>query len=114
MRNATTTQRARELRRDQTPFEAHLWAVLRDRRLEDYKFRRQHPIPPYIADFACASHRLIVELDGRVHDETQERDQNRDAVLGEQGWRVLRIPNALLMRDKENVVRTVLRELESP
>ncbi len=107
-----TTTRARELRRDQTLFEALLWKILRDRQLENYKFRRQHPIPPYIADFACPARKLVVELDGRYHDETVERDQNRDAVLTEQGWRVLRFSNVQLMRERESIVRTVLHELK--
>lgn len=113
MRNSKTTAQARQLRRDQTPFEAQMWNILRDRQLESYKFRRQHPVPPYIADFACVSRKLIVELDGRVHDDTIERDQNRDAVLQEQGWRVLRFSNVQLMRNRNGVLQTVLRELEN-
>ncbi len=106
-----TVERARELRSDQTPFEARLWKILRDRQLENYKFRRQHPVPPYVADFVCVSKKLIVELDGRIHDETVERDANRDAVLKEQGWRVLRFSNAQLMKDDEGVLQTLLYEL---
>lgn len=108
-----TVERARELRSDQTPFEARLWKILRDRQLENYKFRRQHPVPPYIADFACVSQKLIVELDGRIHDENVERDANRDAVLKEQGWRVLRFSNIQLMKDGDGVVQTLLHELEN-
>ena len=107
-----TVEQARQLRREQTPFEAILWKILRDRQLEHYKFRRQHPIPPYIADFACIANKLVIELDGRIHDLTIERDQNRDAVLKEQGWHVLRFSNSQLMRDRESVVRTILDQLE--
>ncbi|RYX81134.1 endonuclease domain-containing protein [bacterium] len=107
-----TVERARELRRVQTPFEIVLWNILRDRQLENYKFRRQHPIPPYIADFACLAKKLVIELDGRVHDETVERDRNRDQVIEEQGWRVLRFANVQLLRERENVVRTILHYLE--
>ncbi|BCM93035.1 putative protein [Abditibacteriota bacterium] len=108
-----TVERARQLRREQTPFEAVLWKILRDRQLENYKFRRQHPIPLYIADFACIAKKLLVELDGRGHDHTVERDHNRDEVIKQQGWRVLRFSNVQLMRDREGVVQTVLREMEN-
>jgi len=113
MRNQRTTQHARRLRREQTPFEAVLWATLRDRQLEGYKFRRQHPIPPFVADFACPSAKLVVELDGRVHDESVERDANRDAVLEEQGWQVVRFSNVQLLQSKGEVVQTVFHLLQS-
>ncbi len=107
-----TIERARQLRREQTLYEAVLWKILRARQLENYKFRRQHPIPPYIADFACIASKLVVELDGRIHDETIERDRNRDAVIQEQGWCVLRFSNMQLVRHREGVLRTILHALE--
>ena len=69
-----------------------LWALLRNRRLDDLKFRRQVPIGPYIADFVCFARRLIVEADGPLHD--PEPDAVRDAWLRSQGFRVLRFPNS--------------------
>ena len=60
------TFRARELRKDMTPAEKMLWARLRNRQLSDLKFRRQHPIGPFVADFYCARHSLVVEIDGEI------------------------------------------------
>jgi very-short-patch-repair endonuclease len=57
-------QKARRLRQDSTDAEQRMWSALRDRRLAKYKFRRQHPIGPYIVDFACTWHALVIELDG--------------------------------------------------
>ena len=82
---------ARRMRRVPALYERKLWALLRDRRLEGLKFRRQVVIGPYVADFICMRHRLIVEADGPLHD--AERDAVRDAWLRSQGFRVLRFPN---------------------
>ncbi|TDM99577.1 hypothetical protein CEE86_13930, partial [Lactobacillus crispatus] len=62
-----STPRARSLRRTQTSAEAKLWRVLRNRALNGWKFRRQHPIDRYIVDFACIEAKLIVEVDGATH-----------------------------------------------
>jgi very-short-patch-repair endonuclease len=90
---------ARALRRNMTHAETLLWRMLRDRRLDGHKFRRQVPIGRYIADFLCDEHRLIVELDGAPHDraEQQAHDAARDEWLRAQGYRVLRIPNDLVI-----------------
>jgi very-short-patch-repair endonuclease len=64
-----------------------MWRLLRDRRLSGIKFRRQATVGPFIADFACASHRVIVELDGSQHADSVS-DRRRDAFLSHQGWRV--------------------------
>jgi very-short-patch-repair endonuclease len=69
-----------------------LWKLLRDRRLGDFKFRRQVPLGPYVVDFACLSRRLIVEADGPFHDPVA--DAARDAWLAAQGFRFLRFSNA--------------------
>jgi len=82
---------SRRLRREAPATERLLWRLLRDRRLEALKFRRQLPIGRYVADFVCLRHRLIVELDGPHHDEA--RDAIRDAWLRGQGFRVLRFKN---------------------
>ena len=89
---ATLRKSARRMRREPTFNERALWNLLRDRRLEGLKFRRQVPIGPYIADFLCFERRLIVEADGPFHD--PERDAVRDAWLREQRFRVLRFPNS--------------------
>lgn len=83
---------AKRLRRSQTAPEILLWRELRDRRLGGWKFRRQIPIEGYVADFVCFEARLIVEVDGPVHARAgqQAKDQQKDAVLRKNGFRVLR------------------------
>jgi very-short-patch-repair endonuclease len=71
-----------------TDSERKLWQHLRAGRLDGLKFRRQHPIPPYIADLCCIERNLIVELDGSQH--SQEADAARTRFLESQGWRVIR------------------------
>jgi very-short-patch-repair endonuclease len=88
----TTPKQARALRRTQPATERFLWKLLRDRRLDGLKFRRQFPIGPYVVDFVCLSRRLIVEADGPFHE--AEADAVRDAWLTSQGFRVLRFSNA--------------------
>jgi very-short-patch-repair endonuclease len=83
--------RARRFRQQMPATERKLWDTLRDRRLGGLKFRRQVPIGPYVADFACLRHRLIVEADGPFHDPI--RDARRDSWLQGQGFRVLRFSN---------------------
>ncbi|HTR85887.1 MAG TPA: DUF559 domain-containing protein [Reyranella sp.] len=82
--------RARELRRDSGKPERICRELLRDRRLSGVKFRRQHPIGPYFADFACISRRLVVAIDGEHHAYQQQRDANRTAFMEREGWTVLR------------------------
>lgn len=105
------TARARELRQNQTLYEGILWKLLRDRRLEGHKFRRQHPIDRFVADFACAEAKLVIELDGNSHDERIEQDAVRDEFLAQNGWHTLRIPNAELMQNGNGVVLTVLHSI---
>jgi very-short-patch-repair endonuclease len=98
--------RARELRQRMTVYERRLWRSLRKNQLRGLRFRRQHPIPPYIVDFYCHSHRLIVELDGTCHGEPKavNRDQVRTAALEAQGYRVLRFTNQQVSDDTEGVL----------
>ena len=84
LRNALTQQRATTLRRSVTDSERHLWQRLRRRQLNGLRFRRQVPIGPYIADFACLEILLIVEVDGGQHADSAH-DRTRDAYLIEQG-----------------------------
>ena len=65
--DAETRERAREARASPTEAERRLWQALRGRQLRGARFRRQHPIPPYLCDFACSEARLIVEVDGGQH-----------------------------------------------
>ncbi len=98
--------RARELRAEQTDAEQYLWQLLRDRRFGDHKFRRQHPVEPYVLDFYCHEQKLAIELDGGQHNEDAHarRDAVRDAFLTAQGIRVLRIWNSELFQRTEDVL----------
>ena len=88
-----TVERARALRRRLSPPEARLWIRLRRRQLRGLKFRRQHPIGPYILDFYCAEVQLAVEVDGQCHDHPDRiaHDRRRTAWLREQNIRVVRL-----------------------
>jgi very-short-patch-repair endonuclease len=98
---------ARRLRTDATGGEAVLWEALRNRKLAGAKFRRQHPLGRYIADFYCHEALLVVELDGAVHDDVDqaEYDELRQKEIEERGLTVLRIKN-------EEVIRSLPTTLE--
>jgi very-short-patch-repair endonuclease len=99
---------ARQFRQIDVPAEKKLWRELR-RRTQGVKFRRQHPIGPYFADFACCERMLIVELDGESHlgSDAGSRDEKRTQYLEEAGWRVLRFWNTEVHDDLESVVETI-------
>jgi type I restriction enzyme, R subunit len=94
-------EQSRELRQRQTVAEATLWEALRARRLLDLKFRRQHQLAHSVVDFFCPEIRLVVELDGGVHDteSAQRRDANRTANLEALGCTVLRLANEIILDD---------------
>ncbi len=98
--------RARALRRALTDAERKLWRALRDRRMQSIKFRRQAPVGPYIADFLCIEHRLVIEADGSQHAESV-RDNARDSWLTRNGYRVLRFWNHEILTGQENVLATI-------
>ena len=98
------TQRARTLRNCATKHERKLWGILSRVRP---KFTRQLPIGPYVADFACRQARLIVELDGSQHADS-ERDRKRDRFLEQEGWAVLRIWNNELDGNAEGVFQAIM------
>jgi very-short-patch-repair endonuclease len=102
--------RARELRQPQTPAEERLWSCLRDSQLEGLKFRRQHPIGPFIVDFYCAQKRLVIEVDGDSHftDEQMEYDRARTAWLEEQGCKVIRFTNTDVMDSLDEVLVEII------
>ena len=109
-----STQFARTLRHNQTDTERELWHLLRGRELAGYKFRRQVPLGPYIADFVCLSSRLIVELDGGQHGEQITYDSERTKWLEAQDFRVLRFWNDQVFEEREAVLATVLSALTAP
>jgi very-short-patch-repair endonuclease len=106
-----TVDRARRLRRAMTLPEAILWRELRRRTLAGFRFRRQHPVGPYVLDFYCPEARLALEVDGAAHDNPTRaaQDEHRTAWLAERGIRVLRLParNVLRGDDAEHVLPTI-------
>ena len=105
------TKNARSLRRSQTDAETNLWRLLRSRGLSTRKFRRQHPIGPYIADFYCPSARLIIELDGGQHTERAAYDARRTQYFNSLGIRVLRIWNPDMLNAPGTVLAAILAAL---
>ncbi|MDO5653926.1 MAG: endonuclease domain-containing protein [Brachymonas sp.] len=99
------------MRQTPTDAEALLWSKLRDRRLAGYKFRRQHPIAGYFADFACIESNLVIELDGGQHamPHSAQRDQARSAILSNHGFHVLRFWNNDVLQNITGVLETILQ-----
>ncbi|MES2032983.1 MAG: DUF559 domain-containing protein [Pseudomonadota bacterium] len=104
---------AKRMRREPTLNERTLWRLLRDRRLEGMKFRRQVPLGRYVVDFLCLRHRLIVEADGPTHEDSA-RDQERDAWLASQGFRVMRFRNAEIEGFPERVLNAIAASIVAP
>lgn len=107
--NSQIFKNAKQLRLNQTKAEDTLWRHLRARRFENLKFRRQHPIQSYIADFYCHEKRLIIELDGEYHNQSdqKEMDKSRTFELERLGIDVIRFTNARVM----NEIHDCLNEL---
>ena len=97
---------ARKLRRNKTDAEALLWSRLRNRQLENMKFRFQAPFDDYVADFLCHSASLIIELDGSQHADSGQ-DKNRDAVMEIAGYRVIRFWNSEVFENLEGVLEEI-------
>lgn len=89
-----------------------MWRLLRSRQLCGYKFRRQHPLGPYIVDFFSIQRRLVIELDGGQHDEQREVDARRDEWMQLSGYRVLRFWNHDVLENCHGVLTAVLEALE--
>jgi very-short-patch-repair endonuclease len=103
-------QFSKELRANSTDAERLLWSRVRAHRLFGFKFKRQQTIGRYIVDFACLDKKLIVELDGGQHADS-ESDQQRDAWLRERGFRVLRFWNSDVLLNIDGVMEVVTRAL---
>ena len=84
-----------------------MWEALRDRRFEGLKFRRQHGAGPFVLDFFCAAHKLVIELDGAVHDEQVAQDTYRTEQLMQYGYRVVRFRNAEVLEDLPRVLARI-------
>lgn len=105
--------RAKALRRTLTEVEKILWHHLRAKRFSGYKFRRQYPVGPYIADFASVQARLIIELDGSQHAWRCNDDKKRDTFLRREGFRILRFWNNEVHDNLEAVLQTIYDALSS-
>jgi very-short-patch-repair endonuclease len=103
---------ARQMRHEPTPAEGYLWQRLRGRQLDRYKFHRQYPIDRFIVDFYCSSAALIVEVDGAVHQQQGEADQEREQFLTALGYRVIRFTNTLVLEQTDLVLQKILETLQ--
>jgi very-short-patch-repair endonuclease len=110
------TAKARTLRQNMTKAEVILWVNLRKRALNGARFRRQHPIGPYIADFACPSAKLVVEVDGATHSTPEELayDLRRTKYLEAEGWSVIRVSNTDVFENIDGVWLTIAARLAPP
>ncbi len=105
---------AREMRHDPTPSEDLLWQSVRNRQLSGYKFRRQHTIDRFILDFYCAEARLVVEVDGPIHQYTPAEDAIRQTFLEAQGLRVLRFTDRQVLESLDSVLKQIAAALSEP
>lgn len=103
---------ARRLRRELSLPEMLLWRLLRLNRRE-LRFGKQHAIGPFVADFYCPASKMVIEIDGAVHDERQDADGKRDAYMTSLGLTVTRIPAAQVLADPEGVADSVYRLCEA-
>jgi len=107
---------ARQFRQNPTEAERKLWRLLRNRRLANWRFRRQQPIGPYFADFFCPAAKLVIELDGSQHADDAHvlSDARRTRWLESRGYKMLRFWNGDVMKTPEVVIETIYRALTSP
>ncbi|MEM9340675.1 MAG: DUF559 domain-containing protein [Bacteroidota bacterium] len=113
---------ARSLRRNQTKAEGTLWQKLRNRRLSGFKFLRQHPTPYdeggkqfyFIADFYCHEKKLVIEVDGKIHDFQKDYDEQRDLIMEEQGLEVMRVTNDDVNGNLNEVLERIKSRLTHP
>ena len=108
----TLKERAKQFRKNPTPQEKLLWQSLRRRRLGGYYFRRQYVIDPFIVDFCCVKVRVVVELEGSVHDQQREYDHHRSVWLQDRGYTVLRFSNSEVEKNLELVLGKIMRVCE--
>jgi very-short-patch-repair endonuclease len=110
-RERKSQERARELRQRMTDAEMILWSRLRQLGPVGLRFRRQHPIGPYVADFACVLQRVVIDVDGATHGSDAEvaYDKRREAYLKRRGWRLIRFWNREIYRELDRVMDVVCR-----
>jgi adenine-specific DNA-methyltransferase len=106
--------RARWMRHEATAAENALWQALRGRKLNGLKFRRQHSLSTYIADFYCAEARLVLEVDGSIHDQLAEQDAERDSALQAIGLTILRFTNDQILNNLPIVLHLIAEAAAPP
>jgi len=102
---------AKKLRQTMTEAEMKLWSKIRRKQFANLRFRRQHPVGRYIADFYCHDCKLIIELDGDIHNERKEYDENRDNYLKAGGYTVLRFSNEEIENSLDTVLESILEHI---
>ncbi len=105
--------RARELRRNMTETEILLWDSLRKKRLDGYRFRKQHVVKRYILDFYCSKKKLAIEVDGPIHETRKEYDVQRDDYLKSIGIETLRFTNTEVKEQLDNVLNIIKTKLKN-
>jgi leucyl-tRNA synthetase len=106
-------EKAQEMRANPTQAEAALWEMLRGKKLANYKFRQQHLIADYIVDFVCLKKKLVIEVDGKIHEDQQEKDQERTLALGDKGYTVIRFKNEEVLGNIDEVLKSIETKLNS-
>jgi very-short-patch-repair endonuclease len=101
-----------DLRRHQTRAERALWQILRHPDISKWHVRRQHPVSPFVVDFASLRTRLIIEADGVQHGPDNRHDQKRDAFLRRRGWRILRFWNDVILNNPDYVLAEIKLALD--
>ena len=109
---STMTEFARSLRKNVSDAENRIWYFLRGKRLNGYRFIREHPIGPYVVDFVCRRGKVVVELDGGQHADVIEYDNKRTEFLKERGYQVLRFWNNEVFENIEGVLEAIWVALE--
>ncbi len=105
---------SRHLRNNMTDVERMLWAKVRSRQLQGFRFRRQHPIGRYIVDFVCLELKLIIELDGGQHMDQRQYDTNRSQWLQINGFKTVRFWNSDILDNPDGVMQTIYMHLPQP
>jgi very-short-patch-repair endonuclease len=111
--NPESHRRAKELRRASPLAEQIMWHRLRlETKNKNFRFRRQYPIDPYIVDFACIKHRLLIEIDGMSHDMQVEFDKRRDDYLKSLGYEVMRFTNEDVFANSDGVIQSIFSRIK--
>jgi very-short-patch-repair endonuclease len=113
MSSSDHTAHAKKMRREPTDGETAMWRLLRDRRLELFKFRCQVPFQSYILDFVCFEKRFIIEIDGSQH-ASSDRDPTREAILTAEGFRITHNWNNDVLQRPTSVLEDILPKLVEP